>query len=329
MLDAGLPIISTLDTLKEQVTDPVFRIVIRNVRNDVASGTHFSDAVRKYPNAFPRLFISMVEAGEASGALPSIMQNVASYFENTNRLIKKIKSALAYPIAVISLAIILVNVLLIFVIPVFSEMFESFNAQLPKPTLMLISLSEFLGHNIVFIIIGFIAAWYGVKMYFKTPKGRITKDWIIFKLPIVGNLLQKVAMSRFARTYAILMKSGVPILRCLEICSAASNNTYVEAGCAEIIKHVNEGGQVSEILKRLDYFPNLVMHMAKAGEKTGNIEHMMLKVSDYYDVEIDKVVSTFTTLLEPAIIVFLGVVVGGIVMAMFLPIFQLSSIAGN
>lgn len=329
MLEAGLPILATLDTLKEQTSDPVFQVIIREVRNDVASGSHLSDAVKKYPNAFPNLFTSMVEAGEASGALPSIMQNVASYLESSSRLIKKVKSALAYPIAVISLAIILVNVLLIFVIPVFAEMFESFNAVLPTPTLILIALSDFLGHNIVYIIIFFIVLWQVLKYYFKTKKGRVTKDRLLYHVPIVGQLLRKVAMSRFTRTYSILMRSGVPILRCLEICSAASNNTYIEAVCIEMVKHVNQGGQISEVIERADYFPNMVMHMARAGEKTGNIEGMMVKTSDYFDVEIDKTVSTFTTLLEPALIVFLGVVVGGIVMSMFLPIFQLSSIAGN
>lgn len=329
MLQAGLPLVGALEALQDQTEDPVFKIIIRDVRNDIASGTAFSDAVRKYPRAFPNLFCSMVEAGEASGALADIMGKVAVYFEDSLKLMKKVKSAMTYPIAVISLAVILVNVLLIFVIPVFSEMFADFGAELPKPTQFLIDLSDFLKGNIVYIIVGAIVFWKVLSRVIETPKGRRGKDVFFSKLPIMGNLTRKVNISRFCRTYAILLKSGVPILRALEICSSASDNTFVESACSDIIKHISQGGQLSEVLAATPYFPSMVKHMARAGEQTGNVDGMMNKIADFYDTEVDNIVEALTSLMEPILICVLGVVIGGIVMAMFLPIFQLSSVVGS
>jgi len=329
MLEAGLPLVSALEALQDQTEDPVFKIIIRDVRNDIAGGTSFSEAVRKFPNAFPNLFVSMVEAGEASGALADIMAKVAIYFEDSLALFKKVKSALTYPIAVIGLAVVLVNVLLIFVIPVFAEMFAGFGAELPKPTQLLIDISNFLQSNIIYLIIGAIVFWKLLGKLTATPKGRRAKDVFFSKLPIVGNLTRKINISRFCRTYAILLRSGVPILRSLEICSSASNNTYVESACTNITRHVSQGGQLSEIIAMTPYFPSMVKHMAKAGEQTGNVDGMMNKIADFYDTEVDNIVDSLTSLMEPILICVLGVVIGGIVMAMFLPIFQLSSVVGG
>lgn len=326
MLEAGLPLVSALEALQEQTEDPVFQIVIRNVRMDVSGGTAFSEAVAKYPNAFPNLFISMVEAGEASGGLASILGKVAVYFEDTVKLIKQVKSAMTYPIAVIGLAVVLVQVLLIFVIPVFAEMFSSFGKDLPKPTLLLIATSNFLKSYILFIIVGLIAFWIVMKRLLKTPKGRRSKDVVLLKVPIVGPLIQKIALSRFCRTYAILLRSGVPILRTLEIVSNASGNTYIERACKEISRNISQGGQLSETIAELPYFPPTVKHMARAGEQTGNVDGMMSKIADFYDAEIETTVDALTSLMEPALIVFLGVVIGSIVMAMFLPIFNLAGV---
>lgn len=328
MLEAGLPLVSALEALQEQTENPVFQIIIRDVRNDISGGTSFSEAVRKFPNAFPNLFISMVEAGEASGALADIMAKVAVYFEDSLALVKKVKSAMTYPVAVICLAIGLVNVLLIFVIPVFAEMFAGFGAELPKPTQMLIDLSDFLKKWIIALIVGGVVGFKLLGKFTSTPKGRRIKDNVYKKLPIVGNLTQKVNVSRFCRTYAILLRSGVPILRALEICASASNNTFIEDACQDINRHISQGGQLSEVLATNPYFPSMVKHMAKAGEQTGNVDGMMNKISDFYDVEIDNIVDSLTSLMEPILICVLGVVIGGIVMAMFLPIFQLSSVVG-
>lgn len=329
LLQAGLPLVSCLEALQDQTEDQVFRIVIRDVRNDIATGTSFSQAVKKFPNSFNSLFISMVEAGEASGGLAEILGKVASYFESTVKLTKKVKSAMTYPIAVIGLAIALVNVLLIFVIPVFAEMFKDFGAKLPAPTQLLIDVSNFLKTWWWAIGLGCYGAWTFLNKYTATPAGRRQKDQFLVRAPIFGNLVHKIALSRFCRTYATLMRSGVPILRTLEIVSAASGKVQVEDACIEISRHVSQGGQVSEVMAANPFFPPMMKHMVKAGESTGNVDGMMNKIADFYDTECDATVAALTSLIEPLLIVFLGVVVGGIVMAMFLPIFQLGAVAGG
>jgi type IV pilus assembly protein PilC len=329
LLQAGLPLVSCLEALQDQTEDRIFSIVIRDVRNDISTGTSFSSAVRKFPRAFPNLFISMVEAGEASGGLAEILGKVAGYFESTVKLTKKVKSAMTYPVAVIGLAVALVNVLLIFVIPVFAAMFADFGAKLPLPTQMLIDLSNFMKAWWWAIGLGAYGVYFAIGKYVVTPNGRRQKDQFLVRAPIFGNLVHKIALSRFCRTYATLMRSGVPILRTLEIVSSASGKVQVEDACTEIAKHVSQGGQVSEIMAANTFFPPMMKHMVKAGETTGNVDGMMNKIADFYDTEIDATVAALTSLIEPLLIVFLGVVVGGIVMAMFLPIFQLGAVAGG
>ena len=329
LLTAGLPLVQCLEALQDQTEDPVFRIIIRDVRTDISSGNSFSASVKKFPRAFNSLFISMVEAGEASGALAEILAKVASYFEATVKLTKKVKSAMTYPIAVIGLASILVNVLLIFVIPVFADMFKDFGAKLPAPTQMLIDSSNFLKHNFHWIVLAAVAAWWALRKFISTPRGRRLKDQALVRAPIFGNLIHKIALSRFCRTYATLIRSGVPILRTLEIVAGASGKVQVEDACVEISRHVSQGGQVSEVLAVNPFFPPMMKHMVKAGETTGNVDGMMGKIADFYDTECDATVAALTSLIEPLLIVFLGVIVGGIVMAMFLPIFQLGAVAGG
>ena len=329
LLQAGLPLVSCLEALQDQTEDEVFRVIIRDVRNDISTGTSFSGAVKKFPRSFNSLFISMVEAGEASGGLAEILGKVASYFESTVKLTKKVKSAMTYPIAVIGLAVALVNVLLIFVIPVFAAMFADFGAKLPKPTQMLIDLSNFMKSWWWAIGIGAYGVYYALNKYVSTPAGRRQKDQFLVRAPIFGNLVHKIALSRFCRTYATLMRSGVPILRTLEIVSAASGKVQIEDACSEIARHVSQGGQVSEVMAANPFFPPMMKHMVKAGESTGNVDGMMNKIADFYDTECDATVAALTSLIEPLLIVFLGVVVGGIVMAMFLPIFQLGAVAGG
>ena len=329
LLVAGLPLVQCLEALQDQTEDPRFRIIIRDVRLDISQGNSFSSSVKKFPAAFPTLFISMVEAGEASGGLAEILGKVAGYFEATVKLTKKVKSAMAYPIGVISLAIVLVNVLLIFVIPVFAAMFADFGAKLPMPTQLLIDLSHFMGHWWWAIGATCYGAYWGLGKFTSTPRGRRLKDQALVRAPIFGNLVHKIALSRFCRTYATLIRSGVPILRTLEIVASASNKVQIEDACQEIAKHVSQGGQVSEILASNEFFPPMMKHMVKAGEATGNVDGMMNKIADFYDVECDATVGALTSLIEPLLIVFLGIIVGGIVMAMFLPIFQLGAVAGG
>jgi len=329
LITAGLPLVQSLDALQEQTGDLVFRIIIRDVRNDIAGGNSFSSATRKFPKAFNTLFVSMVEAGEASGALAEILTKVAGYFESSVKLSKKVKSAMTYPIAVIGLAVVLVTVLLIFVIPVFAAMFADFGAKLPAPTQMLIDVSGFL--RSFWWLVGLIVygTWIGTRKYVETPAGRAHRDHLVVRAPIFGPLIRKIAVSRFCRTYATLIKAGVPILRTLEIVAAASGKVQIENTCSEIAKHVSQGGQVSEVLSADTFFPPVVMHMVKVGESTGNVDGMMSKIADFYDTEIDATTAALTSLIEPLLIVFLGVVVGGIVMAMFLPIFQMGSVIGG
>ena len=329
LLAAGLPLVQCLEALQDQTEDPVFRIVIRDVRAEISQGNSFSTSVRRFPKAFPNLFISMVEAGEASGGLAEILAKVAGYFEATVKLTKKVKSAMTYPVAVIGLAVALVNVLLIFVIPVFAAMFIDFGAKLPAPTQFLIDLSNFMKAWWWALGLGAYGIYFFGGKFVATPKGRRAKDQFLVKAPIFGNLIHKIALSRFCRTYATLIRSGVPILRTLEIVSSASGMVQIEDACDEIAKHVSQGGQVSEVLAANPFFPPMMKHMVKAGESTGNVDGMMTKVADFYDVECDATVGALTSLIEPMLIVFLGVVVGGIVMAMFLPIFQLGAVAGG
>ncbi|AKC83215.1 secretion system protein [Verrucomicrobia bacterium IMCC26134] len=329
LLSAGLPLVQCLEALQDQTEDPVFRVIIRDVRIEISQGSSFSNAVKIFPRAFNTLFISMVEAGEASGNLSEILMKVAGYFEASVRLSKKVKSAMTYPIAVIGLAIALVNVLLIFVIPVFAAMFADFGAKLPAPTQMLINLSDFLKHNFLYLAAGAYGVFWGLNKIIATPKGRRFKDNLLVKAPIFGSLIHKISLSRFCRTYATLIRSGVPILRTLEIVSAASNKVQIEDACVEIARHVSQGGQVSDVLSSNPYFPPMMKHMVKAGESTGNVDGMMTKIADFYDVEAEATVASLTSLIEPILIVFLGIVVGGIVMAMFLPIFQLGAVAGG
>lgn len=329
LLQAGLPLVSCLEALQDQTEDQVFRVVIRDVRNDISTGTSFSAAVKKFPRSFNSLFISMVEAGEASGGLAEILGKVAGYFESTVKLTKKVKSAMTYPIAVIGLAIALVNVLLIFVIPVFAAMFADFGAKLPAPTQMLIDLSNFMKSYWWAVGLGAYGVYFTVDKYISTPNGRRQKDHFLVRAPIFGSLVHKIALSRFCRTYATLMRSGVPILRTLEIVAAASGKVQVEDACGDIAKHVSQGGQVSDIMAVNPFFPPMMKHMVKAGEATGNVDGMMNKIADFYDTECDATVAALTSLIEPLLIVFLGVIVGAIVMAMFLPIFQLGAVAGG
>ena len=305
----------------------------------------------------------MVEAGEASGALAEILGKVAGYFEASVKLSKKVKSAMTYPIAVILLSVALVNVLLIFVIPVFADMFKDFGSKLPAPTQFLIDISDFLkpslnyyaahekelkqypsamlykDHGALFNLlfkpsllhIG-VAVYFIIKAWSKfvaTPRGRRFRDQGVVKAPIFGSLIHKIALSRFCRTYATLIRSGVPILRTLEIVSSASNMVQIEDACTEIARHVSQGGQVSEVLAANAFFPPMMKHMVKAGESTGNVDGMMNKIADFYDTECDATVGALTSLIEPMLIVFLGVIVGGIVMAMFMPIFQMGAVAGG
>lgn len=328
MLEAGLPLVTCLEALQEQVTDPVFQVIIREVKLDVSAGTAFSEACDKYPNAFNKLFVAMTSAGEASGNLSGILMQTATYFEESVKLTKKIKGAMVYPTVVIIFAILLLNVILIFVIPVIGGMFEDFGSELPGPTLALMALSSFMRKYIFLILIAVYVIWKLIARFIKTPRGRVVKDTILTRLPLFGELIKKIAITRFTRTFAILLHSGVPILECLEIVSSASNNVFIERACSNVAKNVSQGGQISEVIAADPFFFGMIKHMILAGEKTGNVDGMLVKVSDFYDVEIENQVAALTSLIEPILIVALGGIIGAMVLAIFLPIFKMSTIVG-
>ena len=326
MLEAGIPLVSALEAIQDQTKSPVFQIIIRNIRNDVSAGRTLSESCAEYPRAFPKMFVSMVQAGEASGSLAEILDETSVYFEETVKLVKKVKGAMTYPAVVISIAIVLVIIMLVVVIPVFAGMFEEFDQALPKPTQILIGISSFVKSNFIFLFIGTIGFGFFLKHLISTPRGRRKKDQALAKIPVIGELARKVALSRFCRTYAMLIRAGVPILQTLEIVRNATNNTYVENACTQISKQINQGGQLSDVLKEDPYFPSMITHMTRAGEQTGNVDGMMIKVANFYDNEVKTLIAALTSLMEPLLICFLGIVIGGIVVAMFLPIFELSSV---
>lgn len=329
LLAGGLPLLTALEALVDQTEDRYLKVLLKKIHEKVAAGSSFSDAMKSFPKAFPNLLVSMVEAGEASGALFTMMDKVASYFDRSVKLQKRVKSALTYPIGVVLLAFGLVNALMIFVVPQFTAMFASFGGKLPLPTQILVKVSHFINNDFPYMIAGILALFFGLRYYFQTPLGRRVRDAIIHYSPIVGTLSQKLATSRFCRTYATLLASGVSVLRSLEICSAASDNTYIEDACSFIAKMVTEGKLLSDAAANLPYFPSLIRHMAKAGESSGTIDTMLLKAADFYDTEVDATIAALTSLMEPFLITFLGVVVGGIAMAIFMPVFQMSTLVAQ
>jgi type IV pilus assembly protein PilC len=329
MINAGLPLVEALEGLEEQSENPILRIIIRDIRQEVMNGVSLSEAFKKYPNAFPNLLTSMIEAGEAAGNLPEIVLKVSNYFEESLRLEKTVKSALVYPIVIMGLSFVLISVMMVFIIPVFSDLFASVGSQLPLPTRILIAISDFFKSYFLFIVAALFLFWKGSVSYLRTPAGKVLRDKMTKRLPIMGPLSQKIAISRFCRTYSALFRSGVPVIKTIDICARASDNTFIEKACESMKQIVSQGGQLSEHLSKDTYFTPMMTYMTKAGEKTGNIDEMMESVASFYDADINATVKELTSLLEPFMIIFLGVIIGGIVVAMFLPIFELSSAIGG
>lgn len=326
MVDAGIPLVSALDILGEQMDNKSFGAIIIGLRNDVETGTSLSDALAKNKKTFSALFVNMVKAGESSGMLDDILDRLAEYLEKTNALQKKVKSALVYPAIVSGMAFTITFFLLWKVVPVFKTIFEGFGADLPKPTAVLIFISEFIQKYYIGIGIGLVVAIFALNRYINTEKGRMRVDGLLLKLPIFGILFKKVAISKFSRTLSTLIKSGVPILAALEIVGKTSGNKVVEVAIDNVRANVREGENIAEPLARSKIFPSMVTRMVSVGEQSGELEKMLSKIADFYDEQVDASVSALTSLIEPLIIAFLGIVVGTIVICMFLPIFKLTSV---
>ncbi len=323
MIDAGLPLVQCLEILGTQQDNPNFAKVLLQVRQDVEGGASLADAMKKHPKVFDDLFTNMIAAGEAGGILDTILKRLAGYIEKSVKLKSQVKSAMVYPVAVISIAGLVVAVILWKVIPTFAALFAGLGAQLPLPTRIVIALSNWTVRLIVPGAIGMIAGIYGLKRWHDTYKGRRILDNIVLKMPVLGMIMRKIAVARFCRTLATLISSGVPILDGLEITAKTSGNAIVEDAIMETRKSVEGGQSIAAPLKQTDVFPPMVVQMISVGEQTGALDNMLSKIADFYEDEVDTAVANLMTLMEPILILFLGTVVGGIVISMYLPIFSL------
>ncbi len=328
MINAGLPLIQCLDLLAQQEQNKAFAKVIRAVKEDIEGGTSLTDALRKYPKVFDDLFVNLINAGEAGGILDVILQRLSAYMEKMMKLKARVKSAMTYPIAVLVISFAVVALLLIKVIPVFRKMFEGVGTELPGPTMMLITASDFAG-NYWWIILGvFVLIGFAFNRFYATQKGRWMVDSALLRIPIFGPLLKKVAVAKFARTMATMMSSGVPILEGLNIVSKTSGNVVVEDALLKTRQSISEGRSIAEPLSETGIFPPMVVQMIAVGEATGALDSMLNKIADFYDDEVDTAVASMMSLLEPAMMVFLGGLVGGMIIAMYLPIFKLAAAVG-
>lgn len=329
MVDAGIPLVGALDILGEQIENKTFGEIILKIRNDVETGSSLSDAIVKHKKIFSSLYVSMVKAGETSGMLDEILDRLATYMEKTSSLQKKITAALIYPAVVSLMAVGITLLLLLKVIPIFKSIFTGFSAELPKPTMILITISDSLQKYFPIIAITFIIVVFLVSRYVKTEKGRLRYDLLLLKLPVFGILFKKVAISKFTRTLSTLIKSGVPILNSLEIVGKTAGNKGIEMAVENVRTNVREGESIADPLGRSKLFPPMVVRMVAVGEEAGELEKMLSKIADFYDEQVDASVSALTSLIEPLIIAFLGIVIGTIVICMFLPIFKITSIVAG
>jgi type IV pilus assembly protein PilC len=332
MIEAGISLVQALTALYEQA-DPkkqrALRSVITDVTTRVQGGETFNESIAKHPRVFNRLYVSMVKAGEHGGLLAEILDRLAGFLEASARLKKKVKSAMTYPVIVVCIAFLITTFLIVRVVPIFGEIFNDFGAKLPAPTQFLIDLSNFIRGEWYFLLAGLIGTIVGVRMFLRSKRGKELWDRWKLKLPVFGPLVHKIAMSRFARTFAQLIRSGVPILEVLDIVGGSAGNHVVEESVKGVAIDVEKGDNLSVSLSRKKIFPPMLLRMVAAGEATGKIDTMLEKMADFWDEEIEAMLDALTSLIEPLLIVFLGVIVGGIVIAMFLPIFKLNEVVSQ
>jgi type IV pilus assembly protein PilC len=327
MIDAGLPIVQCLDILSSQADNKRFGKVLGQIKLSVEGGLTLSDALRKHPKIFDQLFINLVAAGEAGGILDSILNRLSTYMEKNMKLKRRVKGAMTYPIAVLGIAGIVVTVLLTKVVPVFEKMFKDFGGgKLPKPTQIVIDLSNGMVTYLPYIIVVLIAISIAFKMILRTKKGRMAFDGTLLKLPVLGAVLRKVVVARFTRTMGTLLGSGVPILDAMEIVAKTAGNTVVQDGIMFVRAKISEGKDLATPLMETGLMPPMVVQMIAVGEQTGALDTMLSKIADFYEEEVDVAIASMTSLIEPAMMVFLGGVIGGLVVAMYMPIFEM---AGN
>jgi type IV pilus assembly protein PilC len=326
IVNAGLPLMQGLDILSQQTEDANLSRILKQIASDVEGGETFSEALTKHPAAFPGLYVSMVRAGEASGNLDGILLRLAEYLEATAALKRKIRSAMTYPAVAFFLVILIAGGLLIWVVPKFQEIYAGFGKDLPGPTRVLIGVSHALSSRLYFVLAGVIAIFFAVRVYTRTPRGKMRLDWLMLKLPVFGKLFRKVAISRVTRTLSTLIRSGVPILAALEIVERTAGNQVFAQAVRESQNSIRAGKTLAEPWEESGVFPPMVTRMISVGEKTGALETLLSKISDFYDQEVDATVASLTSLIEPLLILFLGITVGFMVIALFLPILNMASL---
>jgi type IV pilus assembly protein PilC len=327
MINAGLPLIQCLDILATQSENKVLRETVGDVKASVEGGSTFSDALRKHPKVFDDLYVNMIHAGEVGGLLDTILTRLAKHIEKAMKLKGQIKSAMVYPIAIMGVAVIVIGVLMVWVIPIFAKMFAEMSGGkvgLPGPTQIVIDVSNFFQSYVIHIVVAITAAIYGIKRYYKTTKGRIVIDRFLLKVPVLGDIIRKAAVAKFTRTLGTLITSGVPLLEGLGICARTSGNKVIEEALLGARISISSGKTISEPLAKSQVFPKMVTHMIAVGESTGALDAMLGKIADFYEDEVDQAVAAMTSLLEPMMMVFLGTVIGFIVIAMYLPIFSMA-----
>src|SRR5262249_10120011 len=326
MIDAGLPLVQCLSILARQAEKKEFAKVVGRIKTDVESGDGFADALRKHPKVYSEFYVNMVEAGEAGGSLDTILARLATYMEKAAALKSTVKGAMVYPAAIVGIAIIIVVFFLLYVIPVFAEMFSSFGATLPAPTRFVMFLSDLVKAYILYTIPFVVALIWLYKRFYRTERGKLMVDSLVLKLPVFGPLIQKVAVANFTRTVGTLVSSGVPIIDGLQITARTAGNKVVQGAVLSTISSIKEGQTIAEPLGRQAIFPPMVVQMIEVGENSGALDTMLNKIADFYDQEVDTAVSALTKLMEPVLMVFIGTIIGGMVVAMYLPIFKLAGV---
>ena len=324
MIDAGLPIIQCLDILYSQQANATFKKMLKEIKESVEGGATLAEALKKFPKQFDSLFVNMIAAGEAGGILDGILRRLAAYMEKAAKLKSQVKGAMTYPIATLIIAVLVLAVILVFVIPVFEEMFADFGGELPIPTQIVVAMSDMVKSKIVYIIIGLFLFTIAFKKFHGTEKGRDFVDKMLLKIPVFGDLLRKVAVAKFTRTMGTMLASGVAILEALDIVAKTAGNKTVEKAIYSVRKGIAEGRTMADPLAQSGVFPSMVCQMISVGESTGALDAMLGKIADFYDEEVDQAVENLTALIEPFMLVFLGVTIGGLVVAMYLPIFKMA-----
>jgi type IV pilus assembly protein PilC len=324
MIDAGLPIIQCLDILYSQQSNATFKKMLKEVKESVEGGATLAEALKKFPKHFDDLFVNMIAAGEAGGILDAILRRLAAYMEKAARLKAKVKGAMTYPLVTLAIAILVLAVILIFVIPVFEEMFADFGSELPAPTAFVVAMSDLVKSKVLYLIGAAILFSIAFKKYYATERGRDTVDAIVLKLPVFGMLLRKVAVAKFTRTMGTMLSSGVAILEALDIVAKTAGNRTIEKSIYNVRSGISEGRTMADPLSESGVFPPMVCQMIAVGESTGALDAMLEKIADFYDEEVDQAVENMTALIEPLMLVFLGVTIGGLVVAMYMPIFKMA-----